>query len=89
MLAAILNTPRAIAVSVFVARAFVKLRGMLTTNKELARKLADLERKLETHDGAVRSLMSAIPQLMAPREPPKEKIGFQLREKRTAYSARG
>jgi hypothetical protein len=88
MLAAVLNTPRAIEVSVFVVRAFVRLRQMLTTHKALAHKLAEIERKVETHDEAIRSLVSAIRQLMAPRESREKKIGFQLKEKRTAYRSR-
>jgi phage regulator Rha-like protein len=78
MVASVLNTQRAIQVSVFVVRAFVKLREMLATHKELAQKLADLERKLENHDGAIRSLMVAIRQLMQPPEPKKRRpIGFR------------
>ena len=88
MLAAVLNTPRAIEVSIFVVRAFVKLREMLATHKELAYKLAELERKIGTHDEAIRSLLSAIRQLMAPKEAPNKKIGFQLKEKRASYSTR-
>jgi hypothetical protein len=85
MLAAVLNTPRAIKVSVFVVRAFVRLREMLTAHRALAHKLAELESKIGTHDEAIRSLMSAIRQLMAPPERPSKKIGFQLREKRVSY----
>jgi hypothetical protein len=89
MLAAVLNTPRAIEVSVYVVRAFVRLREILTTHKALAHKLAELENKIESHDEAIRSLVSGIRQLMAYPERPPKKIGFQLREKRAAYSARG
>ena len=53
MLAAVLNKPRAIEVSVFVVRAFVRLREILTTHKALAHKLAELESKIETHDEAI------------------------------------
>jgi hypothetical protein len=88
MLAAVLNTPRAIEVSVFVVRAFVRLREILTTHKALAHKLAELESKIETHDEAIRSLVSAIRQLMASPEKQPKKIGFQLREKRAAYGGR-
>jgi hypothetical protein len=84
MLAAVLNTPRAMEVSVFVVRAFVRLREILATHRSLANKLDELERKIETHDEAIQSLVSAIRQLMAAPERPK-KIGFQLREKRAAY----
>jgi hypothetical protein len=85
MLAAVLNTPRAIEVSIFVVRAFVRLREILSTHKALAHKLAELESKIETHDEAIRSLVSAIRELMTAPERPPKKIGFQLREKRAAY----
>jgi hypothetical protein len=88
MLAAVLNTPRAIEVSVFVVRAFVRLREILTTHKALAHKLAELESKIEIHDEAIRSLVSAIRQLMAAPERPAKKIGFQLKEKRSPYLAK-
>jgi hypothetical protein len=85
MLAAVLNTPRAIEVSVFVVRVFVRFRTILSTHKALAHKLAGLESKIETHDEAIRSLMVAIRQLMVAPERPPKKISFQLREKRAAY----
>jgi hypothetical protein len=88
MLAAVLNTPRAIAVSVFVVRAFVRFREILATHKALADKLAELESRIETHDEAIRSLVAAIRQLMSPPAAGQKKIGFQLREKRTAYGRR-
>jgi hypothetical protein len=62
---------------VFVVRAFVQLREMLSSNKELARKLNELERKLTTHDHAITELIEAIRQLMTPPEPKKKRpIGF-------------
>lgn len=77
MAAAILNTPLAVEVSVYVVRAFVRLREMLASNKELARKLDELERRLGAHDQAIASILSAICELMAPPEPPKKRrIGF-------------
>jgi phage regulator Rha-like protein len=88
MLAAVLNTPRAIEVSVFVVRAFVRLREILATHRSLANKLAELERMIETHDEAIRSLVSAIRQLMAPPAAGQKKIGFQVREKRASYGSR-
>jgi hypothetical protein len=88
MLASVLNTPRATEVSVFVVRAFVRLRELLATHRGLANKLAELEGKIETHDEAIRSLVSAIRQLMAPPVPGKKKIGFLLKEKRAAYGSR-
>ena len=76
MVASVLNTPRVIQVSVFVVRAFVKLREMLSTHKELAHKLAALERKLQNHDESIRSLVAAIRQLMKPPETKRRPIGF-------------
>jgi hypothetical protein len=96
MAASVLNTYRAIQISVFVVRAFVKLREMLSTHKELAHKLAVLERKLQNHDESIRSLVVAIRQLMAspePKpepEPPKKRIGFLVEEPHVPYkSAKG
>ncbi len=87
MVASVLNTERAIQVSVFVVRAFVKLREMLSTHKELAHKLAVLERKLQNHDESMRSLVVAIKQLMRPQEPepPKRRIGFVVEEPKVPY----
>jgi phage regulator Rha-like protein len=85
MVASVLNTQRAIQVSVFVVRAFVKLREMLSTHKELAHKLAALERKLQNHDESIRSLVVAIRQLMAPPEPKKRPIGFLVEEAKVPY----
>ncbi|MBI3779049.1 MAG: ORF6N domain-containing protein [Gammaproteobacteria bacterium] len=77
MAATVLNSSRAVQVSVFVVRAFVRLREMLSSNKALARKLNELERKLATHDHAITELIEAIRQLMAPPEPKKKRpIGF-------------
>jgi len=85
MVASVLNTKRAIQVSVFVVRAFVKLREMLSTHKELAHKLAALERKLQNHDESIRSLVVAIRQLMAPPDPKKRPIGFLVEEAKVPY----
>ena len=89
MVASVLNTKRAIQVSVFVVRAFVKLREMLSTHKELAHKLAALERKLQNHDESIRSLVVAIRQLMRPPEPetPKKRIGFLVEEPHVPYES--
>ncbi len=57
MLASVLNSLRAVEVSIFGVRAFIRLREILSTNKELAHKLSKLERKIETHDEAIRSLV--------------------------------
>ena len=77
MAASVLNSPSAIEVSVYVVRVFVKLREMLAGNKELAGKQAELESEVGRHDDAIRSLVVAITQLMAPPEQKPKKIGFQ------------
>ena len=82
MAASVLNTLRAVQVSVFVVRAFVKLREMLTSHKELAGKLAELERKLENHDEAIQTLINAIRQLMVPPAVARRRpIGFRVGDK--------
>lgn len=81
MLASVLNSRRAIDVSVFVVRAFVRLRGVLASHKELAQKLGELERKIQGHDAHIRSLFEAIRQLMQPPEAARRPMGFRPREK--------
>lgn len=77
MLSSVLHSPQAIAVNIEIMRAFVRLREMLTSNKELAKKLEELERKLQTHDQAITGILNAIRELMRPPEPPnKRRIGF-------------
>lgn len=76
MAASVLNSERAVELSVYVVRAFVRLREMLATHKELATKLAELERRLESHDEAIQTLVGAIHQLMEPPEKPARRIGF-------------
>jgi len=85
MVASVHNTGRAIEVSVYVIRAFVKLRELLGTHKALARKLAELESRVESHDEHIRSLFEAIRQLMSPSEPKKRKIGFLVKERAAKY----
>ncbi len=79
MAAGLLTSPRAVEVSVFVVRAFVKLRQLVLAHKELAGKLDQLERKVGSHDEAIKQLVAAIRQLMAVPDPPKGKIGFQAK----------
>jgi ORF6N domain len=82
MAAMILNSPRAVEVSVFVVRAFVKLRQFVLAHKELAGKLDQLEKKVVGNDDAIRQLVTAIRQLMTPPGPkPKPgRIGFHTPE---------
>ena len=76
MLSSVLRSERAIHVNIAIMRAFVKLRQVLSANKELAHKLAELERKIERHDAEIQAIFDVIRQLMEPTEKPKRKIGF-------------
>jgi hypothetical protein len=85
MAATILNSRRAVRASILVVRAFVRLRQVLATHRRLAAKLAQLERRVGTHDAAIGELMDAIRRLMEPPpEPPRERIGFHPRPKTRA-----
>ncbi len=79
MAASVLNSQRAIEMSVFVVRAFVRLRSILSTQVEMLRKLEELENKVGEHDDALRSIIQTIRQLMAPA-PRTPKIGFDAEE---------
>jgi hypothetical protein len=72
----VLNSPRAIAMGVYVVRAFVRLRELLASNTALARKLDELERKYKHHDDAIAAILSAIRELMNPPPPKRRPIGF-------------
>jgi phage regulator Rha-like protein len=78
MAATVLNSKRAIEMSVFVVRAFVRMREMLAKNRQLAAKINELDRRLETHDTAIQDIIEAIKELMAAEAPPRRKVGFQL-----------
>lgn len=78
MLSSVINSERAVQVNIAIMRAFVKLREILSTHKELAHKLAELERKMDKHDKDIGLIFEAIRQLMAPPpEKPKRWIGFK------------
>jgi len=80
MAATILNSPRAVEMSIYVVRAFVQLRELLASNQELAQRLnqleARIEKKLVTHDDAIAALLSAIRELMHPPPEKRRGIGF-------------
>jgi hypothetical protein len=78
MAATVLNSERAVQMSVFVVRAFVRLREMLATNRRLAGKIYELENRLDTHDSTIQDLIEAIKELMTPEEPSRVRTGFQL-----------
>src|SRR3990167_880325 len=85
MLASVLKSDRAVKISINIIKTFVKLREMLATNKELAHKFDQLERKIEKHDEEIKLIFDAIRQLMAQPEPKEKKIGFRVRERGARY----
>jgi phage regulator Rha-like protein len=76
MLSSVLNGERAVQVNILIVRAFVQLRTLLASHQELAAKLAELERKLEGHDVAIRNLFAAIRAMVADPPGSKRLIGF-------------
>jgi phage regulator Rha-like protein len=85
MLSTVLNSERAIQVNIEIMRAFVRLREILASNAELARKMDALEKK---YDSQFKVVFDAIRQLMAPPEAKKRKIGFLVEEKAAPYGRR-
>src|ERR1700757_3998066 len=80
MAATVLNSERAIEMSVFVVLAFVRMRRAIAGNRNVLTKLAELERRLESHDAEILDLMNAIRELMSPEEPNRRRIGFETPE---------
>jgi len=85
MLSSVLHSKRAIQVNIEIMRAFVRLRRMLASNRELAKRLDDLEKK---YDAQFRVVFDAIRKLMVPpeSEPPKRRIGFLVEEPPVPYA---
>src|SRR5438034_5851231 len=79
MAATVLNSPRAIQVSIYVVEAFVQLRELLTLNRDLAQKFAELERTIVTHDAQIQAILEAIRQLMTSPAQPRKDIGFHVK----------
>jgi hypothetical protein len=88
MLSSVLRSRQAIQVNIGIMRAFMRLRETLSLHKELAGRLAVLERKIESHDESIRTLFEAIRQLMASPVKPRRSIGFSVREPRPIYRVR-
>jgi len=82
MLSSVLNSPRAIQVNIQIMRTFGKLRGMIASHKDLARKLAELEKK---YDGQFQIVFEAIRQLIEVEEKPKKRIGFVVKEAQAVW----
>jgi hypothetical protein len=86
MLASVLNSEIAVQASIRVVRAFVRLREMVAANAQLASKLAELERRLDSHDEAIVDLFATLKRLLEAAESPKKReIGFHVREKAAHY----
>jgi ORF6N domain len=77
MAATVLNSERAIEMSVFVVLAFVRMRRAIAGNRHFLTKLAELEHRLKGHDADIQDLMDAIRELMSPAEPNRRRIGFE------------
>jgi len=97
MAANILKSPHAVQISVFVVRAFVKMREMLIEQRDLAKKLEDLEERLterlDIHETAIVEVLRQVMTLLIPPQnppiKPKKKIGFEVKEPKTRYGKKG
>jgi len=85
MLSSVLRSPRAVRVNIEIMRAFVRLRELIATNRDLARRLDQLEKRYDTQFKVV---FDAIRELMAPPRPQRRSIGFRVEEARPAYRVR-
>ena len=88
MLSSVLDSERAVKVNIAIMRTFVKLRQMLDTNRELAQKFSELERRVGKHDQEINTILEATRQLMALPENLRREIGFHVREKAPRYRVR-
>ncbi len=86
MLSSVLKSERAIQVNIEIMRAFVRLRQLLASHKELARKLTELEAHLKNHDEQIQAIFEAIRRLMVPPGPPRKRIGFAIKERHSSYA---
>lgn len=84
MLSSVLSSPRAIHVNIQIMRTFGKLRSMISTHKDLAKKLTELEKK---YDGQFQIVFEAIRQILEVEQKPNKKIGFIVKESRAKYRA--
>ena len=79
MLSSVLKSKRAVQVNIQIMRTFVKIREMISSNKELDRRLAALEKKFESHDQNIKTIFEAIRELMLPPKKETKKIGFEVK----------
>jgi hypothetical protein len=85
MLSSVLRSPRAVQVNIEIMRAFIRLRRLLASRGDLARRLDEMEQK---YDARFKAVFDAIRQLMAPPEKARRLIGFRVEEARPAYRRR-
>lgn len=78
MAASVLNSKRAVEMSIFVVRAFVRMREALATNQRIVVKLRDLELRVENHDADIEEILIAIRELMTPAPSSGRRIGFEI-----------
>ena len=88
MLSSVLKSERAVKVNIAIMRAFVRLREMLETNRELAKKFSELEERVGKHDDEIAAIIDAIRQLIAPPQKSTREIGFHVRETAPRYGTR-
>lgn len=84
MLSSVLNSERAVQVNIAIMRAFVQMRALAVSNRELANKFIELEQRVEKHDDAIRTLFETIRQMMKPVEKGRKTIGFRVEEEGAA-----
>jgi hypothetical protein len=86
MAATVLNSPRAVAMSIYIIRAFVKMRENLVANAAILKRLAEIDKTLLLHDGALGDIYQKLrPLLEPPSAPPKPEIGFHVKEEAVPY----
>jgi hypothetical protein len=86
MAATVLNSPRAVAMSIYIIRAFVKMRADLAANAAILKRLAEIDKTLLLHDSALRDIYQKLrPMLEPPPAPPKPEIGFHVKEDAVPY----
>jgi ORF6N domain len=78
MLSSVLHSPRATRMNIAIMRAFVRLREIIGTHKDLMIKLEEMERKYQSHDVQIRGIFEAIRQLMEPEQKPRRRVGFEV-----------
>ncbi len=88
MLSSVLNSDRAVKMSILIIKAFVRLREIIYTHKELSQKLHLIEMRIDKQEETIETIIEAIRQLLTPPEKPKRRIGFRVKEARARYVVR-